>query len=442
MIKPLDVVPSKVPSLRARRARHAPRVLAWIPCAALLVWSPAARALQPLDDFVRGARTQSPANREAVANRAGAEARADEALGGALPGLSAAATYARNQWEVSVGGRAILPRDQFDATVTLAVPLVDLAKFARISAANRSAEAAANRQEATARETEAQVVQLYYQLAANLALVQVARNALEVVRVNLRLTEEASRAGTVTALDVQRARVEVERQSQQLTSAELDVKLAARALASQTGVVADTSGVPPLDDDLHGEPALQGFAAGVPTTPAVRAAISDRAAAERGATAQHLALVPTLEGRVSERYTNAVGFLDGHHEAYAAVLSLVWAFDFTTIPAIRSRNADAAAARAREDQTRLLVGDAIFRAWSTIDADIARSRSARTQAAVSARAAEVARTRYRSGVGTQLELIQADRDAYAAEAGRIQSDADLLNARRQLRLIAGDAASP
>ena len=436
MLKPLDAIPGFVFSSRARRA------LAWIPCAALLGWSSVAQALQPLDDFVRGARTQSPVNREAVANRAGAEARADEAFGRALPGLSAAASYARNQWEVSVGGRAISPRDQLDAAVTVAVPLVDLAKFARISAANRSAEAAANRQEATARETEGQVVQLYYQLAANLALVQVARNALEVVRVNLRLTEEASRAGTVTALDVQRASVEVERQSQQLTSAELDVKLVARALASQTGVVADTSSGPPLADDLHREPALERFAAGVSTTPAVRAATSERAAFEGGATAQHLALVPALDGRVSERYTNAVGFLDGHHTAYTASLSLGWAVDFATAPGLRSRNADAAAARAREEQARLAVGDAIFRAWSTIDADIARSRSARTQAAVSARAAEVARTRYRAGAGTQLELIQSDRDAYAAEAGRIQSDADLLNARRQLRLIAGDAASP
>jgi outer membrane protein TolC len=45
-------------------------------------------------------------------------------------------------------------------------------------------------------------------------------------------------------------------------------------------------------------------------------------------------------------------------------------------------------------------------------------------------------------VGTQLELIQADRDAFAAEAGRIQADADLLNARQQLRLAAGDVSSP
>jgi outer membrane protein TolC len=404
----------------------------------VLAWAPAAHALQPLDEFVRGARARSPANHEAEANQAGTEARADEALGRALPGVSASASYTRNQWEVSFGGLTLVPQDQRDASATLMVPLVDLAKFTRIAAANRSAEAAGHQREATARATEAQVTQLYYQLTADLALVEVARKALDVVRVNLKLTEDAARAGTVTGLDVQRASVEVERQSQQLTSAELDVKLVARTLASQTGVVADTTGAPPLNDDLHAEPPMARFATSAPSTPTVQAATAERRAAESGARAQYLTLVPTLAGSFNERYTNAVGFLNGHHEAYTAVLALAWGIDFTTVPAIRARNADAAAARAREDQARLAVGDAIFRAWSTIDADLVRSRSARTQAAVSARAAEVARARYRSGVGTQLELIQADRDAFTAEAGRIQSDADLLNARRQLRLVAGD----
>ena len=407
---------------------------------AVVLWAPRAWGLQPLEEFVRGARAHDPANREAAANRAGAEAQADEALGRALPGLTASASYTRNQWEVAFGGLTVVPRDQRDASVVLGVPLIDLAKFARISAANRTAEAAAHRAEATARATEAETVQLYYQLAADLALVEVARKALDVVRVNLRMTEDAASAGTVTGLDAQRASVEVERQSQQLTAAELEVKVVAHALASRTGVVADTRSGAALSDDLHAEPPLDRFTASASSTPAVRAATIERAAAERNATAQRLTLLPTLSGSASERYTNAVGFLGGHHDAYAAALTLSWALDFTTAPAIRARNAAGAVARAREDQARLTAGDAIFRAWSTIDADIARSRSARTQATVSARAAEVARARYRSGVGTQLELIQADRDAFAAEAGRIQADADLLNARQQLRLAAGDVA--
>src|SRR5205814_1414264 len=144
-------------------------------------------ALQPLEEFVRAARAHHPANREASASKASAEAQADEALGRVLPGISASGAYSRNEWEVSVGGLALVPRDQLDATVTVAVPLVDLAKFARISAARRSAEAAGHREQAVARASEGEVVQLYYQLAANLTLVEAARKALEAVRANLKV---------------------------------------------------------------------------------------------------------------------------------------------------------------------------------------------------------------------------------------------------------------
>jgi len=42
-----------------------------------------------------------------------------------------------------------------------------------------------------------------------------------------------------------------------------------------------------------------------------------------------------------------------------------------------------------------------------------------------------------SGASTQLDMIQADRDAFAANAARIQADSNLLNARHQLRLASG-----
>lgn len=413
-------------------------ILLLLPLTVALTWTPPAHALQPLDDFIRGARTHHPANQEAAATRTAAEAQAGEALGHALPALSASGSYTRNQYEVTFGTLTMVPQNQLDGAVALSVPLVDLARFTRVSAANRAAEAAAHRQAAVARETEAQVAQLYYQLAANLALVDAARKALEVVQLNQKLTEDAKTAGTNTALDVDRARAEVERQRQLLTAAELEAKLSARALSSRTGLVADVSAGPPLADDLQAEPALDSFLTRTSQTPEVRAASSTRAAAETQALAQKLTLLPSLAGTASERYTNATGFLNGHHEAFTAALSLSWSFDLATAPAIRARTAEAAAARARESQTQLDTGDAIFRAWSTVDADIARSRSARAQSAVSARAADIARTRYRSGVSTQLDLIQADRDAFAAEAGRIQADADLLNARRQLRLLVGE----
>ena len=52
-------------------------------------------------------------------------------------------------------------------------------------------------------------------------------------------------------------------------------------------------------------------------------------------------------------------------------------------------------------------------------------------------AADSARDRYQAGATIQLELLQAQRDAFAADVSRIQADADLVNARAQLRLASG-----
>jgi outer membrane protein TolC len=396
-----------------------------------------ASAVQPIEDFVRSAREKNPSNIEAGATREAASAGADQALGTALPGLAVTGSFTHNQYEAAFSGLTFVPKNQLDAVATVSVPLADLTKFARIAGANRRAEAAEVGATATDLHVEGRVVQDYYQLAANLALVEAARATLATARTNLDTVRELFAAGTATTLDVARASAEVERQSRELTGAELQAKVAARTLTSDSGVEADTASGVPLDDDLHTEAPLRRFLAATETTPEVRAAALTSRAADDVARAQELSLVPTLSAVVVGRATNATGFLAGHHAAYAAGGTLSWSFDFGTIPANKARRADASAAQAREKRTRLAVGDAIFQAWHVVEANIARSRSARAEADVSARAAELARTRFTNGAGTQLELIQADRDAFSAQAARIQADAGLRNARAQLRIASG-----
>jgi outer membrane protein TolC len=124
------------------------------------------------------------------------------------------------------------------------------------------------------------------------------------------------------------------------------------------------------------------------------------------------------------------------------VVALTWAFDLTTAANIRSQDALTAAASAREEGARLAARDAIHRAWNTVRTGIARSRSARAQLEASARAGELARDRYSVGAATQLDLLQAQRDAFGAEVARVQADADLVNARAQLRIAAGQSLLP
>jgi len=72
-----------------------------------------------------------------------------------------------------------------------------------------------------------------------------------------------------------------------------------------------------------------------------------------------------------------------------------------------------------------------------VAAGIAKSRAARAGGRAAFQAAAQARSRYAVGNIAQLDLLQAQRDAFTADVNRIQADAELANARAQLRLAAG-----
>jgi outer membrane protein TolC len=414
-----------------------------IPTAVLSAWPVA--ALQPLEVFIRAARERNPDAQQARANLAQQNALADSSLGRQLPGISVSGTYERNQYQVEF----VLPdrtsiiqaRNQWLGSATLTVPLVDLANFWRISAARTNAESFERTAAATDLAVEGQTTQDYFQVIANLALVVTAQNYLDVSRENLRLTQAKLQAGSATRLDVDRAQADVEQQVQQLASAKLQVALAARDLQSVTSITPDLSSAVELVDDLHPEPGLDTFEADLPRVPSVAAANAATRAAEKQADAQKLALLPSIKGSFTEFATNSPGF-EPSNWYYQAALTASWAFDLTSVANIRSTNAAAAAARASEQRTRLNVGDGIHRYWNTVLANIAQSRSARAGRDASVHAAEQARVQYQAGTATQLDLLQSLRDAFRAEVTRIQDDANLLNARGQLRLSTGRSLLP
>jgi outer membrane protein TolC len=404
-----------------------------------------ATALQRLEVFAAGAREKNPSALEASANLRERGAEADLARGRVLPGISFAGEYDRNQYTSSVdlsafGGPSqtilLLPKNAWTGTGTLTVPLVNLANFQRIAAARSTSEGAAFQLDATRLQVEANVAQSYYQLVANVALVAAANDSLQVSREALRLAQERLRAGTAAVLEVDRARADVEQRVQQLASAELQVALASRALRSASGVTPDLSGSVELNPDLSPEPPLAEFEKELPTVPAVAAAARTRRAAEQLATAQRLTLFPSMTAFASEIGSNNPGFT-GHTWVYQAGVRLTWSVDLTTLANIRAQDASADAERARELRTWLSSGDSIHQQWNTVAAGIARSISARAGQQAAAEAAQQARTRYAVGNITQLDLLQAQRDAFTADVNRIQADADLINARVQLRLATG-----
>lgn len=410
-----------------------------------------ALALQPLESFVKSARVKNPDNNESKAQLLQQEGQQGLTLARILPGLTAKGTAVHNQYNAVVDFTlapgepprklVIQPYNQLLGNIGLTVPLVDLASFVRLSSQGAATEAASLRMRGVQLATESSVAQSYYQLVANVALKEASVRALDVARANLELTQQRFQVGQAASLDVDRANAEVERQVQQLALAELQLAIGVRSLQSLTGMAPDMAGVPKLQDDLAAAPPLEKFSPPDTELPNLAAAMKAQEASRKALTASKLAFLPTLNLIASEQLTNATGFT-GRWNAYAVGFGLSWQLDYSLFANVKLAGGGLAAARAQEDRARLASRDAIYRSWHTVSANIARARSARVQATTSTRAAELAQDRYQVGAATQLDLLQAQRDAFSAQVAEIQAAADLANSRAQLQLAAGQELFP
>jgi outer membrane protein TolC len=420
------------------------RAIGWICGAAaglVALLTVPARATQPLEAFLERAKTHSFDAREATATERQRAAEADAAVGKLTPSFSARGVYTRNQYEsaVQLPGTAsklvITPLNQLDAFLQLDVPIIDLASYHRYKAASALAASATEQKSATTIDVARSVAKSYYQFLGADALVQSARESIKAAQANLKNVDDRRAAGAATDLDHERAAASVARAEQDLADAELSAGLAGRALETLSGLKpapAEAS----AEDDLHGEGQLNGWLTLAAATPSQRVAQRLGEAAEQNRKAANRALFPTLAGSAQERLTNATGF-SGRTSAYTLQLVLSWRLDYGTIASNDAQVAALDVQRVKIERTRRASEDNAFEAFRRVEAGLVKSRAARAQSSAAARAAELSADRYSAGVATQLDVTQAQRDAFLAAAAKIQADADLAFARASLRLASG-----
>ena len=423
------------------------RRLAVVIVACLDGWSGASHAeggehLQPLTAFVASTGQSNPDAREATSIAEQRAAEVDVAWGRIVPAFTMRGAYTHNQFasEATLGPPGspvvtITPQDQLDGTLTLDVPLIDIAAWRRVSAASSLSDAAAARASSTRLDLKKSLARQYFQLVGARALGAAATRTVSAAEANLAIVVQRRDAGTGADLDVERAAAEVERSRQSVAEARYLEALAARGLESASGLTPATGeegdAARALADDLHEEAPLARWEQAL-ATPLINAAALETRAADQQSSAARTALLPVLSGVAQERFTNATGF-SGKNASWSAGVALTWRFDYGTVATIRAQDAGTRAAVAREDRTRRTAHDRVHDDWQLITTNIAKSRAARSQATASEHAARLAHDRFDSGRATQLEVVQAERDAFSAVASRIQSDADLAYARAAIR---------
>ena len=359
-----------------------------------------------------------------------------------FPGLSVSAGWTHNQYASEIpagtfGPNAITlsPQDQVDVAFRIDLPLIDTQRWMRISAAETAEQGALERATLGRDQVRRGVAAAWYSYAAALALRSSAARAVKVAEEQLKLQEIRARTGAATELELLRARAEVQRNTQSVAEATRLVAITRRSLTTLSGLDPGEAAALPAVDARPPEP-LESLEAGVAELPGVRAATLDVEAADKQATASKLALVPTVGAQFTERLSNATGFT-GEIGAFTLGVNLAWRLDAPTVLAMDVQSINVATARVALERAQQAARDQVASDWHTLQAALVKVQAVGAQVEAAERARKVAATRYEVGASTQLEVIQADRDLFGAEAQQIQAQSELASARFALRVSAG-----
>jgi len=371
-----------------------------------------------------------------------AEADVDVAWTALLPGLTIQGAWVHNQYEsVIPAGRfgpdaiTLQPQDQLDATFRVDLPLIDVGRWMRASAARTVRDGALERESATRDQIRRAVTATWYSYGAALALEQSALRSVAVAEAQLKLQEVRERTGAATELELLRSKAEVERNRQNVADAAKLIAIARRSLTTLSGMDPGASAQLP-EADLTAIPPLAELEARVEELPQIKAAQRDMAGAEKNETASKLALVPIVGAQFTERVTNATSFT-GQAGAFNLGVNLTWRLDGPTILSHRGQTANVAMASLALEKVRMAAKDQINSDYQTLTAALIKVKAAEAQVQAAGRARTVAATRYEVGATTQIDLIQADRDLFGAEVQHIQAKSDLASARVAVKLSAG-----
>lgn len=369
----------------------------------------------PNPELVEEARRHSPRAMANEAQRDLAEAAVTRARALLLPSFAASGGYTRNEFEVavrvpgmdgSVQNNVITPYDQWDARFALRVPILDIASISRLQGAEASRDAVEERMRIQDNSIVLGVGMACAHLEETKALLLATQKNLEATQSLLDVTEARLRAGLVSELEVLRIKAQRSKAVQIQSEVELKRLLAEQEMSYwvgrsdvQCGSVDEIKIIAmPADTDTF----------------ELRASLHDFDASGHEQDAAWQSFFPVLVGAASERVTNAAGF--GRTSQWALSLNLEWRLDFGQWAIVQT--AEAAHALKRAEQLQVAHDEAL--AFEETNARLVLQARVVTAMAdtheAMAQAFRVAEQRYKSGLGTQLDVTQALNDAMSAES--------------------------
>lgn len=408
--------------------------------AALAAGARAAEVLT-LDEAVAAGLEHHPRAAAARAAVDAARARGGQAYAAYYPQVSIAADWTKSRaFYPMLGAGAARETEVGSASLQLRQTLYDFGRTSGAAKTARLNRAAAEQASAAVRRDVA------FRVKAAYYLVLAAEKQATAERETAAAREEVFRQargyfdeGLRSKLDVSKAEADLHAAKTALVRAENNRELARVELAGSMGKRdAETR---PLAEPETALPELADRAEArrraLTDNEEIRRLDSLRGAAQAGARAARSDYLPVLSVAAS------AGRADGSFPPNGSVwsagigLSVPLFSGFSTREKAREADAALRAVSAEREDMELAVGKEVDAAWLAIRETAARIESTGKQEASARESRTLAGERYREGVGSIIEVTDAQSSAIAAETARIQANYDALIARARLERALG-----
>ena len=411
-----------------------------------------------LNDVITLALRGNPTARAAVAQARGAEAALASARGRYLPTLSFNPTLTRTQALTGarvgsvpgestpgvVGAPGTTQRTQLTPTLTLSYLLFDFGgRGGTVDQARQAAEAASDMNDATVQGTVLQAEGAYFAYTA-------ARDLLAAERENVHSAEESRAAavgryqvGLATVADTLQAATAAEQAQLELLTAQGQLQTARGNLAAAMGTtaqqpfeIAPPAGLPPVSTVAANVDSL--IARAVRERPDLAAAEAQALGARDQVRVARSALRPALSvsGNAGRAYSSTPG-LSGNTYGLTLGLDLPLFSGLSQQNDVKAAAAQADAADARADATRVQVANQVFTSYANLQVATARVQASAAALASATASEQVARGRYAEGVGSFIDLIVAQSALASTRAQDAQARWGWYTALAQLAHDAG-----
>lgn len=383
-----------------------------------------------LDEALETARKNHPKVVEARETLRGAEARTGLAFVNYYPQISVAADWSKGR-SFLTALESIRSTQVHTAALNLKQTIYDFGRTAgQVDAARNNREAADKALAVTRQELVLRVRSAFYLLLASEKQVVAVKETVMARQEVFRRAQEFFAQGIRAKVDVARAEANLYAARSALIRAENNKDIARVELANAMGIVS-------LEDRSLIEPQL--VAATLPERcQAQEDAVKRRAelhqlAALKSAADANLrtargSYLPILTGTASAGYADRNFPPDGNIWAVGLNLTVPLFSGFSSVEQVREATANIHAIEARQNNLKLQIGKEVESAWLGVSEAAARIASTGKEVDAANESKALAEGRYQEGVGSIIEVTDAQSQALEARTANIQAMYDYYTA--------------